>query len=303
MSSTHYDDEEDSNDEVLYGPTDQEDTDATLTSTEKLLCRKRSGTESDSTPSKKNTKVFIAEHLGQSKSKEEDTDAYTSSGSTIKHWRKNFRPRVSHQPITSALRKSGYISGKPKQDTTKESAKLPEPTDYYSDESCSTINYLRDHHTPSGLIDHDYIWQAKQQEVAEINSKGPATTDATTHQLERYKAITHNVQPLPEAIYEQRFGYLVQGHTNYLIFRKSLPTGDRYTYFTETTFIKYSGTHCTVQPYRVSSQVANNFNREAHNLKYGIAIDIYATWRISTIRNDCSYAKAYSMSAVQTPRY
>ena len=83
-------------------------------------------------------------------------------------------------------KKSGYISGKPKQDITKEIIKLPEPTDYYSDESCSTINYLRDHHTPSGLIDHDYIWQAKQQEVAEINSKGLATTEATTHQLERH---------------------------------------------------------------------------------------------------------------------
>jgi hypothetical protein len=45
------------------------------------------------------------------------------------------------------------------------------------------VNYIKDHHTPAGLIDHGYIWQAKQQEVAEIRPNGPATAESTTHLL------------------------------------------------------------------------------------------------------------------------
>ena len=299
MSSSHYvqyANEENSNDEIVDEQTDTEDTKGR---NEKSPCRKRSGTESDSTPSKKNKKVFLSEKLGQSKSTEEDTDGYTSSTSTIKHWRKNFRPRVSKQPITSALRKSGYISGKPKTPTRASKRDedpnynkfdvLPEPKQYYSDDSCTELDYCRDHHTPASLIYHDYIWQAKQQEVAELNAKGPAVNDATTQHITHFKNTVHNVQTPVEAIYEQRFSSIVAGSNTYLTLKKSLPTGDRFTYFTETTFIKYSGSHSTVQRYRLSSYLANNFNKELSNRKDGIEVDIYATWRISTIRYDCDH--------------
>jgi hypothetical protein len=77
--------------------------------------RKHSTTESDSevTPTRQaKKKVFSSEHIGQSKSTEDKTtDANTSTNSTVKHWQRNFQPRVAHQPITSSLRKSGYRSG------------------------------------------------------------------------------------------------------------------------------------------------------------------------------------------------
>jgi hypothetical protein len=87
---------------------------------------------------------------------------------------------------------------------------------------CGVIDHIRDFHTPTGLVDHHYIWQSKQQEVEEIDSKGPAIADTTTHTLTHYKDTTHNVQPKFEGIYKQSFGTLVQGNINYLIFKKLL---------------------------------------------------------------------------------
>jgi hypothetical protein len=48
MSSTYFGNKEDSNKEVQYSPTDTEDTNTTITSNKKYLCRKRSTAESDS---------------------------------------------------------------------------------------------------------------------------------------------------------------------------------------------------------------------------------------------------------------
>jgi hypothetical protein len=112
MSRTYFGNEEDSNDEILYGPTDTEDNNTSITCTKKSCCHKRPATESASTPSQPKKKVFISEHIGQSKSTEDKTTkANTSSNSTVKHWRRNFQPRVAHQPITLGLRNSGYKSG------------------------------------------------------------------------------------------------------------------------------------------------------------------------------------------------
>jgi hypothetical protein len=68
MSGTYFGNEEDSNEEVQYGPTDTEDTNTTITSNEKHRSRKRSTTESDSevTPTRQpKEKVFISEHIYQ----------------------------------------------------------------------------------------------------------------------------------------------------------------------------------------------------------------------------------------------
>jgi hypothetical protein len=132
----------------------------------KSCCRKWPTTESDSasTPSQPKKKVFISESIGQSKSTEDErTDAYTSSSTTVKHWRKSFKSQVLHQPITSALKKSGYWSIKPHNFNKNVKANYYQPEEYFSDSDCRTVNYNKDHHTPAGLIDHDYIWQAKQQ--------------------------------------------------------------------------------------------------------------------------------------------
>jgi hypothetical protein len=94
------------------------------------------------------------------------------------------------------------------------------------DPDFGVINYSTDYHTPTGLVDQNYILQSKK-EVAEINSKGSATAEATRHGLLLYKDTPHNVQPKTEVIYKQCFGTLVQGNTNDLIFKKLLPTGNR----------------------------------------------------------------------------
>jgi hypothetical protein len=183
MSGTYSGNKKDSNDKVLYGPTDTEDNNTSITSTEKSHCCKRPATESDSASTLSQTKktVFISENIGQSKSTEDKTtDAYTSSSTTVKHWRKNFQPRVSNQPITLVLKKSGYRLNKPnylnkEEPETKAKAKYSQLEEYYSDSDCGVINYISDYNTPTGLVDHNYIWQAKQQELEEIISKGSAT--------------------------------------------------------------------------------------------------------------------------------
>jgi hypothetical protein len=90
MSSTYYGNKEDSNNKVQYGPTDTEDTNTSITSIDKSQSRKQSEAESYTTPSQPKKKVFISGPLGQSKSTEDNTDAYTSSSTTGKHWRKKF---------------------------------------------------------------------------------------------------------------------------------------------------------------------------------------------------------------------
>jgi hypothetical protein len=94
MSGTYFGNKEDSNKEVLYGPTDTEDNNTT-----KSCCSKRSTTESDSesTPSlPPKKKVSISEHIGLSKSIEDKTTkANTSTNLTVKHWQRNFQPRVA----------------------------------------------------------------------------------------------------------------------------------------------------------------------------------------------------------------
>jgi hypothetical protein len=148
MSGTYFGNEEDSNKEVQYGPTDTEDTNTTITSNEKHRSRKRSTTESDSegTPTlQPKKKVFISEHTGQLKSTEEETtDANTSTNLTVKHWQRNFQPRVAHQPITSSLKKSGYKSGfNPQHKKTLNKAKYYQPTKYFPDWEAGEINYLK----------------------------------------------------------------------------------------------------------------------------------------------------------------
>jgi hypothetical protein len=106
-----------------------------------------------------------------------------------------------------------------------------QPTKYYYDSDCCEIAYLNNYHTPTGLIDHNYIWQSKQQEVVEINSKSPPITEETAHIISNYKATMHNVQPPVAAIYKPQFGTLLHGNTNYFIFKKILPTSDK-EYFT-----------------------------------------------------------------------
>jgi hypothetical protein len=179
------------------------------------------------------------------------------------------------------IKEEWYRLNKPNIFIKKVKANYYQPEEYFSDSDCGTANYIKDHHTPAGLIDHDYIWQAKQEEVAAINSNGPATAEATTHLLLSYKYTTHNIQPKTETIHKQSFGTLIQGNTNYLIFKKLLPTGngvDNYTYFTETTFIRYCGSHAPVQPYRVRSHIANNFNQGLFNLKHCIELTIYGEY-------------------------
>jgi hypothetical protein len=126
--------------------------------------------------------------------------------------------------------------------------------------------------------------------IFNIKETGPAIVNATTLQLVHHKATTHNLQPKITAIYEQRFGTLVQGNTNYLIFKKILPAQEQCsTYVTETTFICFCGGHPAVQTYRIGSYTVNNFNQETYNLKHRIELDIYATWQISTVRYDSYY--------------
>jgi hypothetical protein len=83
MSGTYFGNKEDSNEEVHYGPSDTEDTNTTIASNEKHRSHKHSTTESDSEGSptqKPKKKVFISEHIGQSKSTEDETkDANTSN--------------------------------------------------------------------------------------------------------------------------------------------------------------------------------------------------------------------------------
>jgi hypothetical protein len=102
-----------------------------------------------------------------------------------------------HQPITSALKKSGYWLNKPINFNKNMKSNYYRLEEYFSDSDCGTVNYFKDHHTPAGLIDHDYIWQEKQQEVAEINSNSPATAEATTNLLLSYKdtCITYSQKP------------------------------------------------------------------------------------------------------------
>jgi hypothetical protein len=68
MSGPFLDNKEDSNKEVLYGPTYTEDSNNMITSNEKSCCSKHSTTESDSEVTQPKKKVFISEHFGQSKS-------------------------------------------------------------------------------------------------------------------------------------------------------------------------------------------------------------------------------------------
>jgi hypothetical protein len=301
MSGTYFGNEEDSNEEVQYGPTDTEDTNTTITSNEKHRSRKRSTTESDSevTPTRQpKKKVFISEHIGQSKSTEDETtDANTSTNSTVKHWRRNFQPRVAHQQITSSLKKSGYRSGFNPQHKKVLNKVKQQPTEYFSDSETNEIDYSEDYHTPTGLVDHEYIWQAKQQETAKLNEKrftigetGPAISDATVPFHTHSTFTTHNVQPPVAVVYEPRFGTLEQGNYNYLIFKKILPPHGEYsTYFIETTFITHCGGHPSVQPYRIGSHIVNQFNREPYNIKHRIELNIHDTWRISTVRYDSFY--------------
>jgi hypothetical protein len=96
MSGRYFGNEEDSNEEVLYGRTDAEDTSTTITSNEKHRGRKRSTTESysEGTPTQQSKKkIFISEYIGQSKSTEDKTtDTNTSTNSTVKHWQRHFKP-------------------------------------------------------------------------------------------------------------------------------------------------------------------------------------------------------------------
>jgi hypothetical protein len=108
MSGTYFGNEEDSNKEVLYCPTDTED--KQLQATKNLVVANIQQLKVTSLPPMK--KVFISEYIGLLKLTEDKTpDANTSTNSTDKHWQRNFQPRVAHQPITSSLKKSGYRSG------------------------------------------------------------------------------------------------------------------------------------------------------------------------------------------------
>jgi hypothetical protein len=301
MSGTFFGKKENSNEEVLYGPTDTEDTNTTITSNEKHCSRKRSTTESDSevTPTRQpKKKVFISEHIGKSKSTEDKTtDANTSITSTVKHWRRNFQPRVAHQQITSSLKKSGYRSGFNPQDKKTLNKAKQQPTKYFSDSETGVVDYLEDYHTPTGLVDHKYSWQAKQQETAKLNKKhftiqesGSAISDTMTPFLTHSTVTTHNVQTKVAAVYEQCFGTLQQGNTNYLIFRKIIPPHDECsTYFIETNFITHCGCHPSGQPYCIGLHIVNQFNREPYNIKRRIELNIHNTWCISTVRYDSSY--------------
>jgi hypothetical protein len=243
-------------------------------------------------------KVFISEHIGQSKSTEDETtDANTSTNSTAKHWQRNFQPRVAHQQITSSLKKSGYRSGFNPQDKKTLNKAKQQPTKYFSDSETGEIDYSEDYHTPTGLVDHEYIWQANQQETAKLHKKrftivetGPSISDATTSFLTQSTFTTHNVQPKVAAIYEPRFGTLEQGNYNYLVFKKILPPHDECsTYFIETTFITHCGGHPSVQPYCIGSHIVNQFNCEPYNIKHRIELNIHNTWRISIVRYDSFY--------------
>jgi hypothetical protein len=61
-----------------------------------------------------------------------------------------------------ALKKSGYRLNKPnnlnnEKPATKAKAEYYQPEEYFSDSDCGVIDYITDHHTPTGLVDHDYI--------------------------------------------------------------------------------------------------------------------------------------------------
>jgi hypothetical protein len=79
MSRTDFGNEEDSNKEVLYGPTDTEDNNTTITSTEKSCCRKQPTPESDSASaqSQPKKKVFISEKIGQSNQQKTKQQTHT----------------------------------------------------------------------------------------------------------------------------------------------------------------------------------------------------------------------------------
>jgi hypothetical protein len=76
MSGTYFG-EEDSNEEVIYGPTDTEDNNTTITNTKKSCCSKRSTTESDSEstptlpPKKKVLFQNILDYQSQQKTKQQ----------------------------------------------------------------------------------------------------------------------------------------------------------------------------------------------------------------------------------------
>jgi hypothetical protein len=67
-----------------------------------------------------------------------------------------------HQPITLSLKKSGCRSGlNPQNKKTINKAKYYQPIEYFSDLEAGEIDYLKEYHTPTGLVDHEYIWQTK----------------------------------------------------------------------------------------------------------------------------------------------
>jgi hypothetical protein len=76
MPGTYFGNKEDSNEEVLYGPTDTEDNNTTIASTEKACCHKRPTPESDnastqSQPKKNNLIQRRLDNRNQQKTKQQ----------------------------------------------------------------------------------------------------------------------------------------------------------------------------------------------------------------------------------------
>jgi hypothetical protein len=93
-----------------------------------------------------------------------------------------------HQPITSSLKRCGYRSGlNPQHKKTlkqNDKANYYQPIKYFSDLEAGEIDYQKDYHTPTDLVDHKYLWHLPNKSIQ--NSSGKRAT------FQRYRKRSSN---------------------------------------------------------------------------------------------------------------
>ena len=103
--------------------------------------------------------------------------------------------------------------------------------------------------------------------------------------------LEYNVPPPTESICVNRHGYIFYAQNNCLRTKIRFPSENHSTYYTETTFVPYTGNHPAVQSYKLSLYLANTFNRDFLDINKQYPITTYGYWRISVVRIDKEYPK------------
>jgi hypothetical protein len=89
-------------------------------------------------------------------------------------------------------KKSGILTpqttNKKGSDLNTKSSK-DKPAYYFADkeDKASLFKYHKEYHTPSGLINHSYIFASKQEEVEQLDKNGPSETTTSKEYLKNYK--------------------------------------------------------------------------------------------------------------------